>query len=51
MTIGTIFTLFIVPSLYMLIAKEHREKSLAEADEEVSEDVDLTPEYAPALNR
>src|SRR5207248_677790 len=28
MTVGTIFTLFIVPSLYMLIAKEHREKSL-----------------------
>jgi len=26
----TIFTLFIVPSLYMLIAKEHHEKSLAE---------------------
>src|SRR5437763_1577139 len=30
MTIGTIFTLFIVPSLYMLIAKEHHEKSLME---------------------
>jgi hypothetical protein len=25
MTIGTIFTLFIVPSLYMLIAKTHNE--------------------------
>jgi multidrug efflux pump len=51
MTIGTIFTLFIVPSLYMLIAKEHHEKSLAEAEEEepVTEDVDLTPEFAPAL--
>jgi len=49
MTIGTIFTLFIVPSLYMLIAKEHHEKSLAEAEEEPVEDVDLTPEYAPAL--
>jgi multidrug efflux pump len=24
MTIGTIFTLLIVPSLYMLIAKEHK---------------------------
>src|SRR5438128_4113125 len=50
MTIGTIFTLFIVPSLYMLIAKEHHEKSLAEAEEEsAAEDVDLTPEFAPAL--
>jgi len=44
MTIGTIFTLFIVPSLYMLIAKEHHEKSLAEAEEEVAEDVDRVPE-------
>jgi multidrug efflux pump len=51
MTIGTIFTLFIVPSLYMLIAKEHHEKSLAEAEEEpMAEDVDLVPEYAPALS-
>src|SRR3989475_1083749 len=46
MTIGTIFTLFIVPSLYMLIAKEHHEKSLAEAEEEPAEDVDLVPEVA-----
>src|SRR5437667_97465 len=50
MTIGTIFTLFIVPSLYMLIAKEHHEKSLAETEEEpAAEGVDLIPEYAPAL--
>ncbi len=50
MTIGTIFTLFIVPSLYMLIAKEHHEKSLMEPElEGVTEDVDLTPEYAEAL--
>ena len=48
MTIGTIFTLFIVPSLYMLIAKEHHERPVAETDEEPSEDVDLTPEYADA---
>jgi multidrug efflux pump len=51
MTIGTIFTLFIVPSLYMLIAKQHREKSLGtETEEESAEDVDLTPEYAPAAH-
>ena len=50
MSIGTIFTLFIVPSLYMLIAKEHHEKSLAEtAEEPAAEDADLIPEYAPAL--
>src|SRR5881227_2448052 len=47
MTIGTIFTLFIVPSLYMLIAKEHHEKSVAESEKEpAAEDVDLVPEYA-----
>src|SRR5437016_11613484 len=44
MTIGTIFTLFIVPSLYMLIAKEHHEKLVAETEEESADDVDLTPE-------
>ena len=49
MTIGTIFTLFIVPSLYMLIAKEHHERSLSETEEEpTGEDVDLAPEYAMA---
>src|SRR5216110_148338 len=37
MTIGTIFTLFIVPSLYMLIAKEHHEKTVAETEEEPEE--------------
>src|SRR6476646_3333300 len=47
MTIGTIFTLFSVPSLYMLIAKEHREKSLAEVEEE-PEETEFTPEYAMA---
>jgi multidrug efflux pump len=49
MTIGTIFTLFIVPSLYMLIAKQHHEKSLMDPDLEGVEDVDLVPE--PALAR
>src|SRR5437899_360576 len=50
MTVGTIFTLFIVPSLYMLLAKEHHEKSLMDVGwEETPEDVDVTPEMAPAL--
>jgi multidrug efflux pump len=52
MTIGTIFTLFIVPSLYMLLAKEHHEKSLMDVGwEDTPEDVDLAPapEMAPAL--
>ena len=50
MTIGTIFTLFIVPSLYMLLAKEHHEKSLMDVGwDDTPEDIDLTPEMAPAL--
>jgi multidrug efflux pump len=49
MTIGTIFTLFIVPSLYMLIAKQHHEGMVSETEPEI-EDVDLTPEYAVAGN-
>ncbi len=49
MTIGTIFTLFIVPSLYMLIAKEHREGRLdSGAGDEVPTDVADTPELAYA---
>ncbi len=34
MTIGTIFTLFVVPSLYMLIAKQRDKKSAVDIDEE-----------------
>jgi multidrug efflux pump len=49
MTIGTIFTLFIVPSLYMLIAKEHHERALGEPEEEPApEEIDRTPEFAMA---
>ncbi|HLW35151.1 MAG TPA: efflux RND transporter permease subunit, partial [Chthoniobacterales bacterium] len=51
MTVGTIFTLFIVPSLYMLIAKEHHEKSLMDAELEGTEEIEPTPELAPALAR
>jgi len=50
MTIGTIFTLFIVPALYMLLAREHHEKSLMDVGwDDTPEDVDLAPEMAPAL--
>ncbi len=50
MTIGTIFTLFIVPSLYVLIARTHRAESQDEADletEGMTEERAL-PEYAMA---
>src|SRR5438477_791687 len=50
MTIGTIFTLFIVPSLYMLLAREHHEKSLMDVGwEGEREETDLAPEMEPAL--
>jgi multidrug efflux pump len=43
MTIGTFFTLFIVPSLYVLIAKDHRaERTALEADD-AANDVDRDP--------
>jgi multidrug efflux pump len=46
MTIGTLFTLFIVPSLYVLIAKTHNEGR----EDEVNADLesDLVPESSPA---
>ncbi len=54
MTIGTIFTLFIVPSLYVLLAKEHHEKKNIRDDEEEPEPLTTEPEpdlaYARAGN-
>ena len=47
MSIGTIFTLFIVPSLYMLIAKEHHEKSLHESDREPQMEPAGEPAFVP----
>ena len=44
MAIGTVFTLFVVPSLYMLIAKDHRRES--EVDET---DFQEEPELAHAV--
>jgi multidrug efflux pump len=56
MTIGTIFTLFIVPSLYMLIAKEHHEgredDAAADAEtEDTHESSDARDLPEPALAR
>ncbi|MFL6516291.1 MAG: efflux RND transporter permease subunit [Chthoniobacterales bacterium] len=50
MTIGTLFTLFIVPSLYMLIAKQHHETSLMDPEvDDIVKPGDSTPtkETAP----
>jgi multidrug efflux pump len=43
MTIGTIFTLFIVPSLYMLIAKQHHERPLDAAEVEKDGEHEVEP--------
>jgi multidrug efflux pump len=53
MTIGTIFTLFIVPSLYMLIAKEHHEghEDEVEPEAETQETPDARDLPEPALAR
>ena len=49
MTIGTLFTLFILPSLYVLIAKEHHEGREEETDDEIdalsTNDAELAPDY------
>ena len=34
MTIGTLFTLFVVPSVYVLLAKDHRSERAKEPDRE-----------------
>ena len=39
MTIGTLFTLFVVPVFYSLIAAEHRQGTISEESEEVEEDL------------
>jgi multidrug efflux pump len=43
MTIGTIFTLFIVPSLYVLLAKDHHGEGGAGEEP----DIDETPAASP----
>ena len=52
MSIGTIFTLFIVPSLYVLIARTHnegaKEKSTGTPKPELSREPELVPEFADA---
>jgi multidrug efflux pump len=48
LSIGTVFTLFIVPSLYVLIARTHNEGT-EEAEGDVEPPLrDLEPEYADA---
>jgi multidrug efflux pump len=52
MSIGTIFTLFIVPSLYVLIARTHdegvKEKSSGARELELPQEPELVPEFAEA---
>jgi multidrug efflux pump len=48
MTIGTIFTIFIVPSLYVLIARTHHENAPEPKRSGEPRDRDLVPELAEA---
>ena len=51
MTIGTLFTLFVVPSVYVLIAKDHRkERAKREALENAPDAPIAGPTAAPAYN-
>jgi multidrug efflux pump len=50
MAIGTLFTLFIIPSLYMLIAKD-RSKDLANASSNIEDTDTLLPGNQPLLDR
>jgi len=42
MTIGTLFTLFVIPSIYVLLAKDHRSAKKPESDE-ADDDNEATP--------
>ena len=53
MSIGTIFTLFIVPSLYVLIARTHKKEprkksATGDAEPELPREPELVPEFADA---
>jgi multidrug efflux pump len=49
MSIGTLFTLFVVPSVYVLLAKDHsRERSAAEGEGETSAHVESGPGPVPS---
>src|SRR6201999_4514131 len=46
MTIGTLFTLFVVPSVYVLVAKDHRKERAGNGEEQPHNDD--TPARLPA---
>jgi multidrug efflux pump len=49
MSIGTLFTLFVVPSVYVLIAKDHRkERERAEREARAGDAGEPEPEPLPA---
>jgi multidrug efflux pump len=51
MSIGTLFTLFIVPSVYVLLAKDHSKERGTQSPRTVSTRVPAIPEYAQAETR
>jgi multidrug efflux pump len=46
MIIGTSFTLFVVPSIYMLIAKDHRRDKLRRGESDLEAETNLEPVLA-----
>ena len=43
MIIGTAFTLFVVPSIYVLVARTHRQAETAEGGERKTADAEVVP--------
>jgi len=44
MIIGTMFTLFVVPSIYVLVARKHQAERVVEREEEEDADTVVLPE-------
>jgi multidrug efflux pump len=44
MAIGTLFTLFVIPSIYMLVARDHTKDVLSAADQETAARLPLRPQ-------
>jgi multidrug efflux pump len=46
MIVGTVFTLFVVPVFYLLMAAEHHSVEVTEPEEDDAPAIGLTPELA-----
>jgi multidrug efflux pump len=47
MAVGTLFTLFVIPSIYMLVARDHSQRSVREPAESTGSDAPTPPISTP----